>query len=120
MGARVLATDVHVWREDKAAFITLPADTVVPDWATDLVTNPKAFKEVEENDAPAGDDTPATSYAEMKNDELKALLKKRELPTSGKHDELVARLNEDDAERADEDDAPSGDDAPAGDDTEEE
>merc|ERR1711991_841827 len=37
------------------------------------------------------------SYSSMKNAELKDLLKERDLPTSGKKAELVARLEEHDA-----------------------
>ena len=38
-----------------------------------------------------------TKYAEMTVDELKGELEKRELPKSGKKDELIARLEDDDA-----------------------
>jgi hypothetical protein len=53
-----------------------------------------------------GDDDDAVtedvSYDDMTNDELKDLLRERDLPVSGKHDELVARLQEDDESEDDE------------------
>ena len=38
-----------------------------------------------------------SKYAEMTVDELEAELEKRDLPKSGKKDELIARLEDDDA-----------------------
>lgn len=56
----------------------------------------KKGKEGEESDkAPEGD-----KYDDMKGDDLKAELEKRELPKSGSVDELRARLREDDAAKA--------------------
>lgn len=43
-------------------------------------------------------------YDELKNAELKAHLEARGLPTSGRHDDLVSRLEEDDESGDDEDD----------------
>ena len=48
----------------------------------------------------AGWEPAARSYDDMTNAELKALLSDRDLPVSGKHDELVARLTEADAASA--------------------
>lgn len=48
MGAR-LATDVHVQRDGEP--VLLPAGSKLPDWAKELVTNPKALT----NGAPAED-----------------------------------------------------------------
>ena len=45
-----------------------------------------------------GDDEEDVGYDDMTNADLKELLKARELPVSGNHDELVARLDADDAE----------------------
>lgn len=47
------------------------------------------------------DDDGNPAYDDLKNDDLKALLSARDLPVSGKHDELVARLEEDDADEGD-------------------
>jgi hypothetical protein len=49
------------------------------------------------------DESEDVSYDDLTNDELKELLRERDLPVSGKHDELVARLQESD-ESDDEDD----------------
>lgn len=45
-------------------------------------------------------DAEGDEYDAMKGEDLKAELEKRELPTSGKVDELRARLREDDAAKA--------------------
>lgn len=50
------------------------------------------------------DDDGEPDYDSMKNDDLKALLKARDLPVSGKHADLVDRLEEDDADGDDGDD----------------
>lgn len=50
------------------------------------------------------DDDGNPQYDELKNADLKQHLEARGLPVSGKHDELVTRLEEDDASDDEEDD----------------
>jgi hypothetical protein len=103
MGA-VLARDVHVTK-DGVNFVVLHAGETVPKRFEKLVTNPKAFREVVEEDAGGqggggSSSDESTGYAGQSNDDLKAELKKRELPQTGNKAELVARLEKDDAEKA--------------------
>ncbi len=60
----------------------------------------------DDNDGPEVpmDDDGNPDYDSMKNDDLKALLSARDLPVSGKHAELVERLEEDDASADDDGD----------------
>jgi ribosomal protein L22 len=63
--------------------------------------------------------TRETEYAKLTVDELKAELEKRELPKSGKKDELIARLEDDDTAQggtAPENEAPEGAEAAAAED----
>lgn len=111
--AKVLATHVHVFKEGASEATILEAGSKVPDWAKDQVTNPAAYV-----DAPKGktsdsdDDTSSSDYASWKYQRLVAEAKKRELPTSGKAPDLIARLTEDDAagDGGDENDDPNEDD----------
>lgn len=52
----------------------------------------------DDSDVGAGEDV-SKDYEDMTVKELQAALTARELPTSGKHDELVARLRDDDEQR---------------------
>lgn len=55
----------------------------------------------------------SSDYAKKKNDELQDLLKARSLPHTGKKAELIARLQQDDADKAAATAATSADDQPA-------
>jgi hypothetical protein len=83
--------------------------------ASDSVDAQKQYAD-DEDDLPEvpTDDDGNPLYDDMKNDDLKEHLKARDLPISGKHDDLVARLEEDDAseddESDDDEDDGSGDD----------
>lgn len=118
---RILRHDVHVTLRDNSV-VVLPAGASVPAEYADYVTNPKAFVEVV--DAPArasssaGGDPTGSNYAEWSNSQLKAALKKRELPQGGKKAELVDRLKLDDAEHeeaGDGDESADGDESGDGD-----
>jgi hypothetical protein len=130
MGRRVLARTVHVTRGDNDV-VTLLAGSEVPKELREFVTNERLFQDADAPAAPApaaeregaGDDTPGDDengsgdgYDDLKYDELKALLKDRELPQDGKMPDMVARLREDDAEKAKEG---AGDDTPGDDQNEE-
>ena len=54
-------------------------------------------------------------YEDRTKDELKAELKRRDLPVSGKHADLVARLEEHDQSSGDEDNGDDGEDSEGGD-----
>ena len=119
MGA-VLARDVHVTK-DGVNFVVLQAGKAVPKEYSKLVTNPKAFVEVEGEPViePAAAVDPASlPYDKRKVEDLRDLLKSHELPTDGKKDELVARLVQFDQENAEE--PAAGDEAGSGDDETEE
>jgi hypothetical protein len=100
-GTKVLATNVHVEHEGES--VLLEAGSELPKWARELVTNPAAFVpegEADQEEPDPGSDE-AKGYADQTVDELTALLKERELPTSGNKAELVARLTEADQEEPD-------------------
>lgn len=69
---------------------------LIPDEDTDEASEPT-------DNAPEPDED--TPYSEWTGDQLRAELKKRELPTSGKVADLVARLEEDDEDDEDEDES---------------
>jgi hypothetical protein len=98
----VLARDVHV-TENGIDFVVLPAGKAVPKKYAKLVTNKKAFIEVEDEvDADAAVDPGTLPYDKRNVNDLRDLLKGHELPTDGKKPELVARLLAFDAENAEE------------------
>lgn len=103
--SRVLRHNVHVTLEDNSVVI-LPAGASVPKEYAEFVTNPKAYVDVEL----AGDGEQAAGgeglYAGESVPNLKAELKKRELPQTGNKAELIERLLADDADS-------EGDDEPA-------
>lgn len=65
--------------------------------------------EIPGEEAPGGEDDEDTSgavdYNDLTKDELKEELRSRDLPVSGNHDELVARLEEDDESDEEDDDS---------------
>lgn len=101
---RKLATDVHViGSKGPFDFVVLEAGSEVPDEYADQVTAesaylPDAEPDTVEVDAPDAD--APTGWAALTVAQLKAELEQRDLPHSGSKAELVARLVEDDAERA--------------------
>ncbi len=116
----VLRNDVHVTKEDHSVVI-LRRGSTVPDELAEYVTNPKAYASDVESDAEqgeSGDTSGDTGYQSWKVPDLKAELKKRELPQGGTHDELVLRLTESDAEQGESGDT-SGDTGSADENTEE-
>lgn len=113
MGAR-LGRTVHITRDDNTVVSLLRGDEVPADLAGYFVSE----NEVHRAFAP-GSDSPLPAHAAAEGEsaaeepggesdgydaleypELKALAKDRELPQSGKAKDLIARLREDDAERA--------------------
>ena len=101
MAGKVLGSYVHVENKKGEIEILAPGQEL-PAWAEKQVTNPAAF-----HDAPAAESASestssetATGYAALQVKDLKAELKKRELPQTGKQAELIARLEKDDAEKA--------------------
>lgn len=87
----------HVVLRHGGELVRLAPGDSVPEWADELVTNPKLLEgedEVEEteSEAPGGD-----GYDDMNKEELQSVLEDRDLPVSGNKDELIERLREDDA-----------------------
>jgi hypothetical protein len=97
---KVLAHDVHVTGDDHQV-VVLAAGTKVPKKFASLVTNPKAFiEEVVDEEEQIVLETTTASYDTLTGPQLKALLKERELPQTGKNADMVERLKADDVERA--------------------
>lgn len=67
----------------------------LPDEDGDEDPDEDGDEDPDEDEEPAGD-----GYDDMVGDDLREELRKRELPVSGTNDELVARLREDDAAKA--------------------
>jgi hypothetical protein len=106
MGAR-LRTDVHVWDDEKSAFVVLERGTEVPEKFANLVTNPKAYADPADAEGDGQDDEESDKpegYAALNVEELKAELRLRELPQTGNKPDLIARLIEADAEGDGQDD----------------
>jgi hypothetical protein len=82
--------------------VGVPTDPAVTA-ATAHVPMEELNRGFQESDSDYSDDMDE-SYEDMTNDDLRAELEKRGLPKSGNKDELVARLEEDDASDEDEDD----------------
>lgn len=99
MAGKVLGSYVHVTKDDGSVVILEPGQEL-PAWASELVTNPAAFADEATVDPGSESGNSEEGYAGQSVDELKTLLKDRELPVSGKKPELVARLEQDDAEKA--------------------
>lgn len=101
MAGAILGSYVHV-ENKKGEVVVLQPGQELPAWAKDLVTNPAAFLDASavESKSEATGSEPATGYAALAVKDLKAELKKRELPQTGKQAELIARLEKDDAEKA--------------------
>lgn len=101
MDGKVLGSYVHV-ENKKGEVVVLSPGQELPAWAKDLVTNPAAFRDAETVESSEATSTTesADGYAALSGDALKAELKKRELPQSGRKAELIARLEKDDAEKA--------------------
>jgi hypothetical protein len=106
MAKKIVKRDVHVpgamhGHED----MWLHPGDEVPQWAEELVTNPRVFEDPSDTavdfDDPslfsgeAGEDSP--NYFGMKVDELKALLEERGLASGGNKTELIQRLEDHDA-----------------------
>jgi hypothetical protein len=101
MAGRVLGSYVHVTNKKGETEVLAPGQEL-PAWAKEQVTNPAAFRgdAVESESEPTGATESATGYAALAVKDLKAELKKRELPQTGKQAELIARLEKDDADKA--------------------
>lgn len=99
MARKFLAADVHVDRDGQT--VVLQAGSKLPDWAKELVTNPKAFTSAPESteDADEQGASEPVPYAKWKKDDLVAELKLRELPQEGTNAEQAERLEADDAEK---------------------
>lgn len=104
---KIAARTVHVHgamhgHEDR---VFQPGDKI-PNWAVDLISNPKVFAEdteaaellVEAAEAQQADavEWSRADYSGFKVDELKALLAERNLETEGLKAELIQRLEDDD------------------------
>lgn len=100
---KVLKHDVHLTRKVKDEWETtvLTAGSTVPKRLQKLVTNPKAYVD--------GEPVEVTDDTSDPRADLVAELKKRELPTTGKVEELRERLAEFDAEQGAPEDPDEGD-----------
>jgi hypothetical protein len=95
----VLRTDVHVSLPDHSV-VVLKKGTRVPKDLEEYVTNPKAYApEGSEGSGSESGSDESHGYSDLKGDDLRDLLKQRELPQTGNNKEMVARLTADDAER---------------------
>lgn len=100
MAGEMLGSYVHITKEDGSVVVLEPGQAV-PDWAAEIVTNPKAFADqtVETESEDESEEEESGGYADLDVEGLKSALKDRELPVSGTKPELIARLEQDDAEK---------------------
>jgi hypothetical protein len=105
MGGRIGPRTVYVEHPETHAFVRLNPGDEIPAELAHLVTagamapeGSSAPAEKAEGEPGAGDN--GDGYDALKYQELRDLAKERELPTEGKTDDLIARLREDDAEKA--------------------
>ncbi|GIT80185.1 hypothetical protein LLS1_18540 [Leifsonia sp. LS1] len=100
MAGKILGSYVHV-KDKKGDVVVLSPGQELPGWAKEQVTNPNAFRDddaVEPESTPTSTEQQPTGYAALETAALKAELKKRELPQTGKKAELIERLEKHDAE----------------------
>ncbi|WP_230671031.1 SAP domain-containing protein [Rathayibacter sp. Leaf248] len=108
MAGRILATDVHVPGVIGATLY--PAGTVETEELTELIPNPKAWVTLpgtvepipaaEASPSVGGEYVPLVAPYTGKVDDLKAELVHRGLDIEGKKDDLIARLEADDRDKA--------------------
>lgn len=97
--AKVAATHVHVHKKNGES-VVIAAGEEIPAWAVKVIDNEAVFaKDGEANEVESTDSSEPGPYDGKSDDELRALLTERELPTEGDTAALVERLTQADAEQ---------------------
>lgn len=84
--------------EDEAKSLTKEEKEWLRNWNRHDEIPGEDAPSADEDDDEDEEDDGGEGYDDLTNDELKEELRKRDLPVSGNHAELVARLEEDDEE----------------------
>jgi hypothetical protein len=97
--AKIARTHVHVHKKN-GDVVVFAAGEEIPAWAQKAITNDAVYAEdVEDAEADPGDGNQPGPYDGKTDDELRALLTERELPTDGETAALVERLTQADVEQ---------------------
>jgi hypothetical protein len=100
--AKIARTHVHVHKKDGTVKV-FAAGEEIPAWAQKVITNNDVYAENAESvepDSDGGDEGGEQGpYDGKSDDELRAILRERELPTDGDTAALVERLTQADAEQ---------------------
>ncbi len=100
--AKIARTHVHVEKKggkDDGKVVIFAAGDEIPAWAQKIISNDDVYAEDDAVVEEAPESPAAGPYDGKPDDELRALLTARELPTDGDTAALIARLTQADAEQ---------------------